>query len=55
MDYAFKHLNLKRVVATTDYDNIGSIGVMRRLGMRIERNPHPDPPWLQIAGVVDNP
>ena len=54
VDYAFRHLNLKRVVATTDYDNIGSIGVMRRLGMRIERNPHPEPPWLQVAGVVDN-
>lgn len=53
VDYAFQHLNLKRVVATTDYDNIGSIGVMRRLGMRIERNPHPDPPWLQVAGVVE--
>jgi RimJ/RimL family protein N-acetyltransferase len=54
VDYAFQHLNLKRVVATTDYDNIGSIGVMRRLGMRIARNPHPDPPWLQVAGVVEN-
>ena len=54
VDYAFLQLNLKRVVATTDYDNIGSIGVMRRLGMQINRNPHPDPPWLQVAGVVDN-
>ncbi len=54
VDYAFQHLHLKRVVATTDYDNVGSIGVMRGLGMCIEQNPHPDPPWLQIAGFVEN-
>jgi hypothetical protein len=28
--------------------------VMRKLGMRIERNPLPEPPWLQIVGVLDN-
>lgn len=51
--YAFDVLKLKRVVATTTYDNAGSMGVMRRLGMRIERNPFPEPPWLQVVGVLE--
>jgi [ribosomal protein S5]-alanine N-acetyltransferase len=55
LDYAFSALNLKRVVATTTYDNQGSMGVMRRLGMRLERNPLPSPPYLQIVGVAENP
>ena len=54
VDYAFQHLHLKRVVATTDYDNVASIGVMRKLGMRVERNPRPEPPWLQVVGVLEN-
>jgi RimJ/RimL family protein N-acetyltransferase len=54
VDYALRHLHLKRVVATTDYDNLGSLGVMRKLGMRIEKNPRREPPWLQVVGVVEN-
>ncbi len=53
LDYAFQHLGLKRVIAETDYDNVGSIGVMRKLGMRIEKNPYPEPPWLQVVGVAE--
>jgi RimJ/RimL family protein N-acetyltransferase len=53
--FAFADLGLHRIVATTTYDNQPSIGVMRRLGMRIERNPLPDPPWLQVVGVLDKP
>ena len=54
LDHAFGELRLARVVATTSHDNAASIGVMRRLGMRIETNPYPDPPWLQVAGVLEN-
>ena len=54
LDHAFSALRLARVVATTSHDNAASIGVMRRLGMRIETNPCPDPPWLQVAGVLEN-
>ena len=54
VDYAFQSLHLKRVVATTTYDNIPSMGVMRKLGMRVEKNPFPEPPWLQVVGVVEN-
>lgn len=51
--HAFSELNLQRIVATTDYANIASMGVMRKLGMRLERNPSPHPPWLQVVGVLD--
>jgi RimJ/RimL family protein N-acetyltransferase len=53
IDYAVTHLRLARIVATTSYDNLASIAVMRKLGMRLERNPLPDPPWLQVVGVLE--
>ena len=54
IDYAFTQLHLKRIVATTTYENIASIGVMRKVGMRIEKNPSPDPPWFQVVGILEN-
>ena len=54
VDYGFRHLNLKRIVATTNYDNLGSMGVMRKLGMRVEKNPLAEPPWMQVVGVLEN-
>jgi RimJ/RimL family protein N-acetyltransferase len=54
IDYAFGVLRLARIVATTDDDNAGSMGVMRKLGMRLERNPHPEPAWFQMCGVLEN-
>jgi len=54
IDFAFGQLNLRRIVATTMYDNAASMGVMRKLGMRIERNPFADPPWFQVVGVLEN-
>jgi ribosomal-protein-alanine N-acetyltransferase len=53
IDYAFEHLKLKRIIAETDYDNIASIGVMHKLGMRIAKNPLAEPHWLQIVGVLE--
>jgi len=52
---AFKQMGLKRIMATTEYKNVASQGVMRKIGMRITHNPLPDPPWLQIVGVLENP
>ena len=54
-DYAFQHLCLRRVIAETDYDNAASMAVMRKLGMRIEKNPLTEPPWLQVVGILENP
>jgi RimJ/RimL family protein N-acetyltransferase len=53
--YGFNRLGLQRLVATTDYENEPSQAVMRRLGMAVERNPYPEPPWCQIVGVIEHP
>jgi RimJ/RimL family protein N-acetyltransferase len=53
IDHAFAELSLARVVATTDRDNLASIGVMRRLGMRVEENPEPEPAWFQVVGILE--
>jgi [ribosomal protein S5]-alanine N-acetyltransferase len=53
--FGFGELKLRRMVATTEHDNTASIGVMRRLGMRIERNPAPTPFFLAVVGILDNP
>jgi [ribosomal protein S5]-alanine N-acetyltransferase len=53
IEYGFRELSMKRIVATTTYENTRSIGVMRRLGMRIEKNPYPEPDWFQVVGVLE--
>jgi len=52
--YAFGELKLQRIVATTTYANAASIEVMQKVGMRIAKNLHPDPPWLQVVGILEN-
>jgi RimJ/RimL family protein N-acetyltransferase len=52
--HLFSELRLARVVATTEYDNARSIGVMRRLGMRIDSNPFHEPHFLQVVGILDS-
>lgn len=54
VDYAFRHLRLKRIVATTTFANAASIGVMRKLGMDIRQNHSAEPPWLQVVGVLSH-
>jgi len=54
MAHAFAKLHLARIIASTEADNEPSIGVMRKLGMRIEYNPGPASPWLQVVGVREN-
>ena len=53
--YAFDELRLRRIVATTEHDNTRSLDVMRRLGMRLERNPQDEPHWFQTVGILDHP
>ena len=55
IDYLFTHERLARIVANTEYDNLASQAVMKKLGMTLDRNPQADPPWLQIMGVLENP
>ena len=53
IDYMFDIRRLARIIATTENDNHASIAVMRRLGMRIEANPYPDPVYFQTIGILD--
>jgi ribosomal-protein-alanine N-acetyltransferase len=55
ISYAFDELRLLRIVATTEHDNTRSVNVMRRLGMRLERNPRAEPHWFQTVGILDHP
>jgi [ribosomal protein S5]-alanine N-acetyltransferase len=55
IDFAFQQLRVRRLIATTEYDNAASLGVMRKLGMTIAKNPFPDPPWLQVVGILEHP
>lgn len=54
IDFMFNKWGLKRIVATTEYDNPASIAVMKHLGMTVERNPNPAPEWFQITGILEN-
>jgi RimJ/RimL family protein N-acetyltransferase len=54
IDFTFKEMNLKRIIATTEDDNENSQAVMRRLGMKVERNPLPDPFWFKVVGILEN-
>jgi RimJ/RimL family protein N-acetyltransferase len=55
IEYAFHQLKLKRILATTQYSNLASQAVMRKVGMKLTRNPLPEPGWLQVVGVLENP
>jgi [ribosomal protein S5]-alanine N-acetyltransferase len=52
--YAFLDLRIKQIIATTEYNNLASQGVMRKLGMTLASNPLPEPSWLQVIGVLKN-
>ncbi len=55
MEYGFSQLRLRRIVATTTFEKAASIAVKRKLGMAIQRNPFPHPPWLQVVGFLHHP
>ena len=48
IDYAFNVMRVKRLFALTHPDNVGSLGVMRKLGMYIERA-------QGACGILHNP
>jgi RimJ/RimL family protein N-acetyltransferase len=54
IDFLFSYFNLRRIVATTEYDNEASQAVMRKLGMTVERNPFKEPQWFQVVGMLEN-
>ncbi len=55
VEFTFAELNVRRLVATTEYDNSASQAVMRRLGMTLYHNPGPELPWFQVVGVLEHP
>ncbi|MBX3064989.1 MAG: GNAT family N-acetyltransferase [Anaerolineae bacterium] len=55
IDFVFKVIHARRIIATTEHENLASQGVMRKLGMTVEHNPGSDPFWFQVVGVLDNP
>ena len=55
LDFLFDALKLRQVVATTEHDNLASRRVMRKLGMRLLRNPQDKPAWCQVVGVMTQP
>ncbi len=55
LEKAFLHLGIRRILATTGFDNHASQAVMRKLGMQVERNPIGEPEWLQVVGWMQNP
>ena len=55
IDYAFDNFNLKRIIANTDFDNLASQGVMKKLGMQLYRNEDGEPEWFEVLGVLGKP
>jgi RimJ/RimL family protein N-acetyltransferase len=55
LDYIFKQLLARRVVATTEKENLGSQRVMEKIGMTVHHNPSDKPFWFKTVGVIENP
>ncbi|MBC8146309.1 MAG: GNAT family N-acetyltransferase, partial [bacterium] len=54
IEYAVRDLNVGRVLAGTTFDNIASIGVMKKLGMKMYVNGLDVPEWFQVVGMATN-
>lgn len=54
IDHHFGHLNPRRMVATTEHDNVKSQRVMEKLGMTVMKNPLEEPFWFNVVGVLEN-
>ncbi len=52
IDYAFRELRLRRLVTGCHPDNVRASRLQQRLGMRRERNIHPQ--WPGWGGILDN-
>jgi len=63
IEYGFEWLNIGRIVNSVPEANKASVGLMRRLGMRIVQNMKPRPfsgPWkwedsAGVIGILENP
>ncbi|MAT40939.1 MAG: hypothetical protein CL609_01260 [Anaerolineaceae bacterium] len=55
LEMIWNELKIKRIIATTEYENYQSQNVMRKIGMKILKNNSSKPPWLQVVGVINHP
>lgn len=55
LSFLFHQLRVRRVVATTESDNIASQRTMSKLGMKLLQNPLPQPAWRQVVGLIMHP
>ena len=53
LDFAFMQLKIHRVFAVTDRDNVDSIALMQRVGMRVAKNPDSSVVYPGAAGVIE--
>ena len=53
IDYAFEYFHLKRIVANTEFANLASQRVMKKLGMTLHRNQTGEPEWFEVLGVLE--
>lgn len=52
VQYGFEELRLRRIVSTASVENVRSIKLMKRIGMRLVSDPF-EPEW--VVGIVENP
>lgn len=55
VSHLFASHRIKRLVATTETENMASVKVMQKLGMHCLRNRHQIPDWCQVVGVLAHP
>lgn len=55
VEFAFGPMQLARIVATTERENLASQAVIRHLGMRMYENARAEPGWFQLVGIAENP
>ncbi len=55
INYLFNAMQVKQIVATTEYDNIPSQKTMEKLGMTLYRNSTDTHPWCEVVGVRKHP
>jgi len=51
--FLFESFAVARVIATTEFDNAASRGVMRKLGMQEFTNTAGQPEWFQVVGLLE--
>lgn len=55
IEHGFRELNIGRIVNSVAEENVHSVNLMKRLGLRIERSLKPKPfsgPWQNSDGVI---